>query len=76
MVLELKLRKIGNSVGIVLPKEALAYLNVGAGDTVCVTEAAEGSLRLAPTTAEVKQQLEVAQSVMRFYRNALRELAK
>jgi putative addiction module antidote len=76
MVLELKLRKIGNSVGIVLPKEALAYLNVSAGDTVCVTEAAEGSVRLAPTTAEVKQQLEVAQSVMRFYRNALRELAK
>jgi putative addiction module antidote len=76
MVLELKLRKIGNSVGIVLPKEALAYLNVGAGDTVCVTEAAEGSLRLSPTTAEVKHQLDVAQSVMRFYRNALRELSK
>ncbi len=76
MVLELKLRKIGNSVGIVLPKEALSYLNVGAGDTVCVTEAAEGSLRLSTTSAEVRRQLEVAQNVMRFYRNALRELAK
>jgi putative addiction module antidote len=76
MVQELKLRKIGNSVGIVLPKEVLAYLNVKAGDTVCVTDAADGSLRMSATTAEVMQQLEVAQNVMRFYRNALRELAK
>jgi len=76
MVLELKLRKIGNSVGIVLPREALTHLNVSEGDTVCVTEAAAGSLRLSPGTAESARQLEAAQNVIRFYRNALRELAK
>jgi len=76
MVLELKLRKVGNSVGVVLPKEALTYLNVGEGDTVCVTESADGSLRVSPTKPEVVRQLEVAQGIMRRYRHTLRELAK
>ena len=76
MVLELKLRKIGNSVGLVLPKEALAHLKVRAGDTVCVTESTDGSVRLSPTTVEVRRQLDVAQDVIRRYRSTLRELAK
>ena len=76
MVLELKLRKIGNSVGIVLPKEALAHLNVQEGDTICVTESSDGSLRMSPTSPEVMRQLEAAQDLVRRYRNALRELAK
>ena len=76
MVLELKLRKVGNSVGVVLPKEVLAHLNVGEGDTVCVTDASDGSLRVSPTRAEVVRQLEVAQGVIRRYRHTLRELAK
>ena len=76
MVLELKLRKIGNSVGIVLPKEALAHLKVQEGDTVCVTESTDGSLRVSPTDPEVTRQLEVAQDLVRRYRNALRKLAK
>ena len=76
MVLELKLRKVGNSVGVVLPKEALAHLNADAGDTVSVTEAADGSLRLSPTRAEVNRQMEVVQSLMKRYRHTLQELAK
>jgi putative addiction module antidote len=76
MTLELKLRKVGNSVGIILPKEALAHLNVGEGDTVSVTEAPDGSLRLSPTKAEVTRQMEVVQDVMKRYRHTLRELAK
>lgn len=76
MVLELKLRKVGNSVGLVLPKEALSFLNVRAGDTVCVTESPDGTLRLSPTDPKVVRQLEVADSVIRRYRNTLRELAK
>ena len=51
MVLELKLRKIGNSVGVVLPKEALARLNAHEGDTVVLTETTEGGLRLTATQA-------------------------
>ena len=76
MVLELKLRKVGNSVGVVLPKEALAHLNAGEGDTVSVTEAADGSLRLSPTKADVNRQMEVVRDVMKRYRHTLRELAK
>lgn len=76
MVLELKLRKVGNSVGVVLPKEVLTYLRVKEGDTVSVTESADGSLRISPTNPEVTRQLEVAEDVIRRYRNTLRELAK
>jgi putative addiction module antidote len=76
MVLELKLRKIGNSLGIVLPKEALSRLNVAEGDSLSLTEAADGSLRLSTTKPDVVRQLEAAQDVIRRYRHTLRELAK
>jgi putative addiction module antidote len=76
MVLELKLRKVGNSVGVILPKEALAHLNVQEGDSLCVTEGPDGSLRLSATQTEVTRQMEVAQDLMNRYRNTLRELAK
>ena len=76
MVLELKQRKVGNSVGVVLPKEALAHLKSGAGDTVCVTESAEGGLRLSASSREVARQLKVADDIIRGYRHTLRELAK
>ena len=76
MILELKLRKVGNSVGVILPKEALAHLNVEEGDFVSVTEGPEGSLRLSPAKPEVARQLELAQDIMRRYRHTLRELAK
>lgn len=76
MVLELKLRKVGNSVGVILPKEALAHLNVDEGDTISVTEGPDSSLRLSPSKAEVTRQMEVVQDVMKRYRHTLRELAK
>jgi putative addiction module antidote len=76
MLLELKLRRVGNSVGVILPKEALAHLKVDEGDTVSVTEAADGSLRLSHSKAEVVRQMEVVQDVMNRYRHTLRELAK
>jgi putative addiction module antidote len=76
MILELKLRKIGNSVSVVLPKEALVHLHAGEGDTLCVTEASDGSLRLCPTKPEVMRQLKAAEHIIRRYRSALRELAR
>jgi putative addiction module antidote len=75
MVLELKLRKVGNSVGLVLPKQALAHLKAGEGDTVCVTAAPDGSVRLT-ANPEVSKQMDVVKDVMHRYRNTLRELAK
>ncbi len=76
MVLELKVRKIGNSVGVVLPREALSHLKVEEGDSLCLTEAADGSVRLMPTRPEVQEQLDVARGIIRRYRRTLRELAK
>jgi len=76
MTLELKLRKIGNSVGVVLPKEALAHLKAAEGDFISVSDAADGSLRITTTKPEVSRQMEAAQDIMRRYRNTLRELAK
>lgn len=76
MVLELKLRKVGNSVGVVLPKEALAHMKVDEGDTITLTEAPDGSLRMTPSSGEVRRQLDAAQDIINRYRNALRELAK
>ena len=76
MLLELKLRKIGNSVGVILPKEALAHLAIAEGDSVAVTDGPDGTLRLSPSKAEVTRQMEVAQGVMKRYRHTLRELAR
>ena len=75
----MKLRKVGNSVGVVLPKEAMAKLNVREGDSVCLTDAPDGSLRVTPVTPGIEQfsrQMAAAEDVIRRYRNTLRELAK
>ncbi len=71
----LKLRAIGNSVGVVLPKELLARLNVGEGDTLYVIEAPDG-FRLTRSDPAFERQMEEARRVMRRRRAVLRELAK
>lgn len=76
MVHELKLRKIGNSVGLVLPKEVLSYLKVEEGDKICITEAPDGSVRMAQSSKEFVEQMATAQDIIRRYRRTLRELAK
>ncbi len=76
MYFEVRLLKIGNSVGVVLPKETLSFLNVKEGDVLCVTEAAEGSLRLTPAKPDFDRQMTAAQDIIARYRNTLRELAK
>lgn len=74
-MIALKLTKVGNSVGVVLPKEVLAQLRVGLGDTVYLTEA-PGGARLTPYEPGFDEQMAAAEKVMKTYRNALRELAK
>lgn len=76
MVIELKLRKVGNSVGVILPKAALTLLNLGEGDTVVLSDTTDGGLRLTGHHPDFARKLEVAQKIARRYRNALRELAK
>jgi putative addiction module antidote len=74
MTIEPKVRRVGNSLGLVLPKEALHQLNVGDGDQLYITEA-PGGFRLTAADPEFAKQMEVAEKGMRKYRNALRELA-
>jgi putative addiction module antidote len=76
MVLALKLRKVGNSVGLVLPKEALARLNAVEGDTLVLTETTDGGFRVTPQNADFEKKMAVVESLNRRYRNTLRELAK
>ena len=76
MVLELKLRKVGNSIGVVLPKEALARLNADDGDALYLTETTDGGFRVTAANPEFARKLKVAEGLSRRYRNALKELAK
>ena len=71
----LKLRKVGNSVGLVLPREILARLHAEAGDTVYVTDA-PGGLRITTYDPEFERQMAVARKIMKEDRDVLRELAK
>ena len=71
----LKLTQIGNSVGVILPREVLARLKVEKGDIVYLTEAADG-YRITPYDPAFEQQIDKARAIMKRRRNALRELAK
>jgi putative addiction module antidote len=75
-MLELKVRKIGNSLGIVLPKEAVTRLRAGDGDRLFLVEAPDGTYRLTPYDPEFERQMEIAEEGMARYRNALHALAK
>ncbi|MGZ0656884.1 AbrB/MazE/SpoVT family DNA-binding domain-containing protein [Coraliomargarita sp. W4R53] len=76
MAIETKVRKIGNSLGIVLPKEALQALKVEEGATVYLTEAPNSSLNINPERPGFEDVMRVAEEGMARYRNTLRELAK
>jgi putative addiction module antidote len=71
----LKLTSIGNSVGLVLPKETLAKMKVEKGDVVYLTESPDG-YRLTPYDPEFEAQMAAARKITRKRRNALRELAR
>ena len=71
----LKLTQIGNSVGVILPKEVLARLKVEKGDVIYLTDSADG-MRLTPHDPMFETQMKAAREVMRKRRAVLRELAK
>ena len=75
MAITLKVTTVGNSVGVILPKEALAKLNVKKGDTLLLTETPEG-FRVHAYDPDFDRQVKIAREGMYRYRNALRELAK
>jgi putative addiction module antidote len=71
----LKLTQIGNSVGVILPKEILARLKLEKGDTVFVTDT-PGGVTLTPFDPTVDEQVALGREFMREYRDTFRQLAK
>ncbi|MEO7170421.1 MAG: AbrB/MazE/SpoVT family DNA-binding domain-containing protein [Sphingomonas sp.] len=72
---KLKLIKIGNSMGVILPKEVLAKLGAEAGDSLDLSDTPEG-IHIRRHDQGFAEQMELARMVMKRRRNALRELAK
>ena len=74
-MVKVKIRKIGNSLGAIIPADTLSSHQLEEGDEVIVSVDAEG-IRLTPYDPEFEDSLEAARAGMKKYRNALRELAK
>lgn len=71
----LKVTQIGNSVGVILPKEVLARLKVGKGDSLHVIETPEGIV-LTPYDPTIAEQVELGRELMREFRDTFHALAK
>ncbi|MCH8863085.1 MAG: AbrB/MazE/SpoVT family DNA-binding domain-containing protein [Proteobacteria bacterium] len=71
----LKARKVGNSLGLTLPKDVTRKLKLKEGDTLFLTETQDG-FRLTPYDPAFEEEMAVAGDIMKKRRNALRELAK
>lgn len=74
--MKLEVKKIGNSTGLILPKEFLGNLNLAQGDWLYVTQCTDGSVRLSPYDPTFEKGMKIAEKAMKTYRNALAELAK
>lgn len=72
----LQVRKIGNSIGLILPKEMVARLNLKEGDKLFPVEQPGGGFVLTPHDPDFEKAMEVARRGMKRYHNALAELAK
>ncbi len=73
--MKLEIKKIGNSTGLILPKELLARLGLQQGDKVIVTETPDG-FKVSQAEPVLEKGLEIAREAMKTYRSALKELAK
>ena len=71
----LKVRRIGNSLGVTLPKEALEKLNIGEGENLVLTDDPDG-FRLTPYDESFGEAMRAFEEGRKKYRNALRALAK
>ena len=75
-MIKLKVRKIGNSLGVVLQKEAIARLNTKDGAPLFLIEASEGGYRLTPHDPAFQQKMSKADDIISRYRNTLHVLAE
>ena len=70
-----KVTQIGNSLGVVLPKDIVERLGISRGQQLSVSETANG-IELSPYDSEFEKQMQLAEEIMDQYRDTLRELAK
>ncbi|GGA44231.1 AbrB/MazE/SpoVT family DNA-binding domain-containing protein [Pelagibacterium lentulum] len=75
-MVELKVRKIGNSLGVVLPKEVVSRLNTRDGEQLYLSETPDGGYRLVPFDPEFENKMSKAEDIMHRYRDTLHVLAK
>jgi putative addiction module antidote len=72
----LQIKKIGNSVGLILPKDLLARLKLKEGDKLHVVEQTERGIKLSPYDPKHAKVMTIARQVMEEYKDTFRELAK
>lgn len=75
-MIEVKVRRFGNSLGVILPKEVLSQLRSGDGERLFLIEEAGGDYRLTAYDPAFARKVQKAEDIMNRYRNTLRELAK
>lgn len=75
-MIELKVRKVGNSLGVVLPKDVVARLQTQDGAPLYLSETPEGGYRLTPYDPGFEQKMAKAEDLMRRYRDTLHVLAQ
>lgn len=75
-MLELKVRKFGNSLGVVLPKDVVRRLGTADGQALFLIEEPEGAYRLTPYDPQFEAKMAKAEKIIERYRNALHVLAK
>ena len=75
-MLELKVRRIGNSLGVVLPREAVSRLHAGDGDRLFLIEGPNGAYQLTPYDPAFAKKMAKAEKIIGRYRNTLHALSK
>lgn len=75
-MVELKVRKFGNSLGVVLPKEVIQRLHTGEGEPLFLMEGADGGYRLTAHDPDFEAKMAKAEDIMSRYRNTLHVLSK
>ena len=75
-MIELKVRRFGNSLGVVLPKEVITRLHTGDGQPLFLLEAPDGSYRLGPYDPAFETKMAKAEDIISRYRNTLHVLSK
>ena len=74
--MKLEIKKIGNSTGLILPKELLVRLGLEQGDEVLVTEGPDRSFSVSALADSDEETMRIAREVMKEYRTTLKDLAK